>query len=326
MRSYVTILFGLLTALAASPASGPSDAWSQVSSTVVKRAGPRSVVRVASDGSVADTLYTSEAVSVSYLTVSPSGRFLGLLETTDLTSRSHRLVVLDASGDVRHVVPHDAQRYVWCCGGEQLAVITGQYREDPLGYTPTGAYLIDVLTGIERRLEVPEGVYEVTWAPFDGALYFKTFPPVSKVIRYDPGTGTSRSTDYLDFAFSASGAYYLQYIGDPALGRHGWHIYERATGREVPLPDASLGAIEGWVFDEGDYLKLKRVRYPVRQGMIRGPEVIDGYTIYDVARGTVAARIQDSICTDVVAPAGILVLAGDGVLKLVRGPSEIARE
>jgi hypothetical protein len=159
-------------------------------------------------------------------------------------------------------------------------------------------------------------------------LYFKTTRgyPGSSIVRYDPRTGQSRATDYRDLRFSPSGAFYLHQFPDVELGPPGWHIFERETGREVARPDTSLGGIEGWVFGEGDYLQLKRVRFPQRRGMLAGPEVIDGYTIYDVARGAVVASIQDSIRTDVIAPAGVLVLPGNGALRLVRRPGDIARD
>jgi hypothetical protein len=292
---------------------------------MVKRVGLRAVVRVSPDGATTDTLFRTAGTDVFGLTVAPSGRFVGALEGVDRSSRMNRLVVVDLAGNVVRAVSRDVRAYVWCCETDQIAAITGTY-EEARGFTPTGAFLIDVVAGTEQRLQLP-GPYEVTWAGFDSALYFKIPAPAGSrnVVRYDPGTGESRMTDYRDLRFSPSGAFYLHYFADVTLGPPGPHIFERVTGHEMPRPDPSLGAIEGWVFDQGDYLRLKRAHYPSRQGMLRGPEVIDGYTIYDVRRGKVAARIQDSIRTDVVVPSGALVLPADGALRLMRGPGDIRR-
>jgi hypothetical protein len=226
---------------------------------------------------------------------------------------------------VVRVVNRNVRTYAWCCGGDRLVAVTGTH-EEARGISPTGVYLIDIDANSEQRIDVPTA-YEVVWASFDQALYFKIPAPLGSgnVVRYDPATRESKITDYRDLRFSPSGMFYLHHYPDVTLGPPGPHICERETGREIPLPDSSLGAIEGWVFSEGDYLQLKRARYPSRQGMIRGPEVIDGYTIYNVRLAAVAARIQDSIRTDLVAPAGALVLPTNGTLRLIRAPEEIRR-
>ena len=122
-------LFAIYAGQLVEQAARSDLALSQAPITMVKRVGRVEVARVAPDGSVADTIYRSEAVSVNYLTVSPSRRFLGLLETIELTNLSHRLVVLDAAGNVASVVERDLQRYVWCCGENRIALITGSYVE-----------------------------------------------------------------------------------------------------------------------------------------------------------------------------------------------------
>jgi hypothetical protein len=221
-------------------------------------------------------------------------------------------------------INRDVRTYVWCCG-DRIAAVTGAYEEDR-GFTPTGAYLIDVDENSEQRIDIP-APYEVVWASFDQALYFKVPAPLGSrnVLRYDPQTGESKLTGYLDLRFSPSGRFYLHYYPDVTLGPPGPHIFDRETGLEVPLPDPSLGGIEGWVFSEGDYLQLKRARYPYRQGMLRGPEVVEGYTIFDVRRGEVAAQIRDSIRTDLVVAEGALVMPANGAIRLVRAPGEIRR-
>ena len=292
---------------------------------MVKRVGLTAIVRVFPSGRETDTLYRSGAIDVSQLKIAPTGRFLSALEGVDETNWTHRLVILDATGNVVRVVDKDVRVYEWCCRSNRIAAITGIYQEAE-GFVPTGTYLIDIDANTEERLDIPKA-YEVTWADFDQSLYFKVAAPLGtrNIVRYDPQTRRSTLTDYRDLRFSPSGEFYLHYFEDVTLGPPGPHIFERGTGREVRLPDPSLGGIEGWIFDEGAYLRLKRSRYPQRHGMLLGPEVIDGYTVYDVARQVVAARIEDSIRTDVVAPRGVLVLREHGVVKPVRSPGEIPR-
>lgn len=326
-----TVIVSVLLALAPFHQAPRSDSGStqQMPNAVFKRVGMTDLARVGQDGRTSEMVYHSDGVSISNLAVAADGRFVALVETTDLNSLSKRLVVLDPTSKVARVVQLNVQTYVWCCGENRVAVITGTYREgnDLGGFRPTGAFLIDVQSGTQSRLDVPGDVHDVRWASFDGALYFRTGGQSgSNIVRYDPLTGASRVTGYRDLRFSPSGTFYLHYVGDPALGRHGWHIFERVTGREVPLPDPSLGTIEDWVFGEGDYLRLKRVTAPAQPSMIRGREQIEGYTIFDVVRGTAAAQIQDTVRTDVVTPPGTLALARGGALDLVRSLSEVVRK
>jgi hypothetical protein len=293
--------------------------------TMVRRVGLTRIVGVAPDGRATDTLYRSSAVHVFDLAVSPSGKYLAALEGMDSGGVTNRLVVLDPSASRVQVVNRDVRTYVWCCGGLRIAMLAGTWAEAG-GFVPTGAYLYDPAIGSEVRLDVPD-VVAVTWAAFDQALYFRVAgkgQPYT-IIRYDPRTAGWEPTTYRDLRFSPSGRYYLHYYPDPSLGAPGPHVFERETGSEVPLPDPALGAVEDWVFGEGDLLRLKRARYPQRRGMLRGPEVIEGYTIYDVARRAVAATIRDSIAADVVATPGTLVLASGGVLKLARRLDDVAR-
>lgn len=323
MRPHSVVRAILIASLHAQALGSCAAAQSRLPTVMIKRIGLTTIVRVAPDGNVIDTLYRSSGIDVFDLTIAPTGRFIGVLERTARSSRTNRMLILSSSGSVVRVVNRDVRTYVWCCGGDRVAVVTGTY-EEARGFSPTGAYLIDLDANRERRIEIPTP-YEVMWASFDQALYFKVPAPAGSknVLRYDPRIGESRLTEYRDLRFSPSGTFYLHYYPDVTLGPPGPHIFERETGREVALPDPALGAIEGWVFDVGDYLQLKRARYPQRRGMIRGPEVIDGYTIYDVRRHSVAARIQDSIRTDIVAPAGALVLPAGGALRLIRRLEEI---
>ncbi|HEX9727411.1 MAG TPA: hypothetical protein VGA37_02765 [Gemmatimonadales bacterium] len=300
----------------------------QVHGLLVRRADLTTVVRLAPNGAVTDTIYRSSALHVFDLTVAPSGRFVAMLEGGGRAGTSNRLIVADGVGNTIHVVERDVRRHVWCCDGSQVAFITGSFAEGgDLGFTPTGAYLIDIERGTEERLDVPSDVYELAWVAFDTALYFKTSRgyPGSSIVRYHPNSRKSVVTAYLDLRFSPSGTFYLHQFPDAQFGSPGWRIFERATGRQVARPDTSLGGIEGWVFGEGDYLRLKRVRFPMRDGMRRGPEEIVGYTIYDVAAGGAVVQIRDSVRADIVSQLGALVLARDGRLELVRSVREIVR-
>jgi hypothetical protein len=324
-RTVLTITIPLLLAGHAAPhleVPPPQDG-----PTLVRRAGLTRIVRVSPDGRAADTIYTSTAVDVHDLTVAPSGRFVAALETADQNTWVNRLVIISAEAGQPRVISRDVRKYVWCCGGQWIAAVTGTYVADAGFFQATGAYLVHAERSTERRLDIPDPI-DVTWAAFDSALYF-TVPAASgppSVMRFDPETGESRLTEYRSIRFSPSGAYYLHRFVDFEQGPPGWHIFERETGREVARPDTSLGGIDGWVFGEGDYLKLKRVTFPYRRGMLAGPETVEGYTIYDVAGQAVVGTVQDSIRADVIAPYGVLVLPGNGALRLARRPSELPRD
>src|SRR5439155_26637581 len=153
-------------------------------------------------------------------------------------------------------------------------------------------------TGSAEALPLPRAAYDVRWAAFDTSNYALTLSArgSGKVWRYSVPTRQASPTPFEGIAFSPSGRYYLYYSASEGR-RLGWHIVERASGRELPVPDGSLGAIVGWAFGTGDRLLLAHGRpvgpCPGQKGQPRACtiEVVE-HPIYDVRSARVVKRIE----------------------------------
>ncbi|MGH7427383.1 MAG: hypothetical protein ACREJ4_03335, partial [Candidatus Methylomirabilaceae bacterium] len=239
---------------------------------------------------------------------------------------SNELHILALDGSVVAVIQKDVQAYTWCCDGEQLAYIVGPYREGTPEFTPKGVYLYDLNSRRETELPVPHSVYRIQWAPFDSSLYFVRVAPGrdGKVLRYHLPTSRTSPSRYRDIVFSPSGKHYLFYSADDEERGPAWHLIERESGREFPIPDTSMGAVSGWAFGMGDRLLLARVR-PVttcpsgkRQELRECDAETIGYSIYEVLRSAVVLRIDGRIVREAAASDQSLVVTRGGRLEMVR--------
>ena len=270
------------------------------------------------------------------LSVAPTGELLAVIETDrghvaggeyDRLPRN-RLVILSPDGAVVHVIDRDIRRFTWCCGDGGLAYVVGPYREGGLQFVPEGVYLFDVGTRSEKALPLPRSSYDVRWAAFDTSIYALKLSSKDsgKVWRYSVSTGQASPTPFEGIAFSPSGRYYLYYTASEGR-RLGWHIVERASGRELPVPDASLGAIIGWAFGTGDRLLLARGR-PVgpcqgQKGLPRACTIeIVEHPIYDVRSARVVRRIEGRTIPESAASNNALPIRRAGKFELVtdQGP------
>lgn len=134
---------------------------------------------------------------------------------------------------VRAVQDVPVGTYAWCCGPGIVAVISGEPTEDGhIGFKPDSVRLIDITTGVARRLDGIEGLpYQIQWSAVDSALYIKTLPTggKSRVYRYDARTGSVALTSRKGVFFSPDGRYYYDWF-TPGLG---FHLYRAVDDAEV---------------------------------------------------------------------------------------------
>lgn len=296
-------------------------------------------------------VYRSEMSSTTGLSLSADGRYIALIETTEgrvvdgeyAVLPKNRLIILDPSGNLIHMIDRDVRRYVFCCGSSSVAFIEGPYREGGAGYRSTGTFLRNFITGEETEIRLPQlaedrylGIYDLNFAAFDGALYLKTRCPVagSTIFRFVPGSEAPEPSQYNGFHFSPSGRFYVAF-GWPGGANFGPRIFDRQSGVQVGLPDETLGnlratnALEGgpaiWAFGSGDLLMLERSRLvrfdngepTVGRQIVRARRVTDGYTVYSLPDRRVVMRIDGRMERNVAARRGVLPIFHTGGLRLI---------
>jgi len=125
---------------------------------------------------------------------------------------------------------------------------------------------------------------------------------------------------------SPSGRYYLHYNLRNERERVGWHLIDRVSKRELPLPDTALGAVEGWAFDRGDYLILARGKHEgpptqqrIPQAVAADVEIVE-QVVYDVYSRRVAARVSGRVVPRSAAAGGSILVERSGTLQLIAPP------
>lgn len=224
-------------------------------------------------------VYTSDGY-VRSLSVSPDGKYLSFIETTQgPNGRERSFVVMRPSGLlVRRMPLNDIQRYVWCCGEGNIAVVTGPDYEGGIGFLPQHARLIDVETGAERKLLSIRQPFQLHWAAFDSSLYIKSFypqPDGPAVYRYDATTRELSATSRKGVFFSPDGQYYF----DPSVEGSQFRLY-RATGDseiteglELPPQQVRWGPEGGWMPGGGHFLVFLERKPPLpSKALQRGEE------------------------------------------------------
>lgn len=297
---------------------------------IVRQVGRGELVRIdPATGASASLFRTSQLISLTPQ-VSPDDQLVAVIVSGDAPGNRNALHVIRGNGKPLRVFDLNVRDVAWCGTSGLMAVITGSYVESSdVGFRPDSVLLVDVSSGTVRPVESVQRAWQVRWAQFDSAVYLRIAGRAAgrNVVRLDPKTGSVTPTDYLDLRFSPSGRYYLYYNMSDETSRVGWHIIERVSGREVPLPAAGLGAIQGWLFDQGDYLGLAILapRQAPQRGMaVRPKAVLREFVVYDVQRASVVSRLSaDSLVSDAITARAFPVIhgvtAGAGV-RMLRAP------
>ncbi len=265
---------------------------------------------------------TAVAVLRSTRGVVADGRFARLPRNS--------LVVLDTTGRAVDVIEHDVRRFVWCGDDQRLAYIAGRYHEGEPGFRPESVVIRDIRANADRVINLPIRAVELWWAAFDSSVYFGANAPGDSldVWRYHLPTNGLTQMPYRGLRFSPSGAYYLTHSSGRNT-RPGWHLFERASGREVAIPDTSLGEIQEWAFGQGDQLLLVHRTIERRPWSGRGnrPRAVIGrvtssqYVVFDVPSRWVVKRGSGTIERGVSASAGIVPVVQNGRVDAVRRPT-----
>jgi hypothetical protein len=215
-------------------------------------------------------IYRSEGDIFGHVVLSPSGPYVAFIEVVGPGGgRTQRLVVLEVStGTIRRYgessiyALRGIREYLWCCGPDTLAIITGQLSDE--GGTgksttlPHGLSLVDVRTGGAMPIKGLRFPLQIHWAAFDSSLYIKDSPDaapgargptVYPVYRYDVLTRALSRTAHRGIFFSPDGKYYFDTGFAEASGS--FALYQTATDRDVTaqlaVPRHHLGPEGGWM-------------------------------------------------------------------------------
>lgn len=235
------------------------------------RVGPRN--RVVARDPVTGTdreVYRSEGHIPYEVTLSADGRYLAFIEVVSQTGAgSRRLTVIDRAGQIVSLLgtsavyaPRVVREYVWCCGPDTLAIITGGLGDEggsgESTTLPYGLSLVDVRTSLASPIEGLRFPLQVSWAPFDSSLYIKDSPQITPgargpltfpVYRYHVPTRTLSATSRRGVFFSPDGKYYFDTgIGE---GSRRLTLYRAVDDEDITpqlaLPQQHLGPEGGWV-------------------------------------------------------------------------------
>jgi len=215
-------------------------------------------------------IYRSEGDIFDHVALSPGGRYVAFREVVGPGgARKQRLVVVELSsrevrryGESSIYAVRGIREYVWCCGPNTLAIVTGQLSDE--GGTgksttlPHGLSLVDVRTGGAMPIKGLRFPLQMHWAAFDGSLYIKDSPDavpgargptVYPVYRYHVPTRVLSRTTRRGIFFSPDGKYYFDSGVSEAWG--GFQLYRTTDDQDVTARLAvarhHLGPEGGWM-------------------------------------------------------------------------------
>ncbi|HMG17750.1 MAG TPA: hypothetical protein VK573_03410 [Gemmatimonadales bacterium] len=230
----------------------------------------RVVARELSTG-VDREIYRSEGDILDHVALSPGGRYVAFVEVVGPGgARKQRLVVVELSnrairryGESSIYAARGIRMYVWCCGPDLVAVITGGLAQGdpPAGESttlPHGLSLMDVRTGVATPIEGLRFPLQIHWAGFDSSLYIKDSPDaapgargptVYPIYRYHVPTRALSRTMRRGIFFSPDGKYYFDTGVAEGWGR--FQLYRTAGDQDVTARLAvarhHLGPEGGWM-------------------------------------------------------------------------------
>ena len=221
------------------------------------------------------TFYDSRRDAVEDVQVAAGNAYVLLLERTAGVAKGEeysvtptsRLVVLDASGRVRHTVDR-VWHYVLSPDGLRAAILLGEHYEGGVGFAPESVAILDLETGARTPVPADPPPYELSWLATgeEEAIYMRVALPGSPIatLRYDLKTRRTSHGDRLAFHFSPDGRFYMvppHEAVEAGLCEPGERtdscvrVVERETGRRVAgFESPRLGTLVGWAYDTGHSL------------------------------------------------------------------------
>lgn len=122
------------------------------------------------------------------------------------------LVLIDDAGSVVDRVAN-VRKYNWSPNSQQIAFITGMYKEDGhTGFDTGGTWIYNLATG--EIVPIYEQGIDVEWVDWDGNIYILDEPQVDgstgqRVLKYNPENSELSATSHQGINFSPDGSLYF---------------------------------------------------------------------------------------------------------------------
>lgn len=215
-------------------------------------------------------IYRSEGDIFGHVALSPGGPYAAFIEVVGPGgARKQRVVVVEVStgmmrrhGESSIYAARGIREYVWCCGPDTMAIITGGLADEVFSgestTLPHGLSLLDVRTGAVVPIEGVVVPQQIHWAAFDSSLYIKGTPqvapgtrgPVARPIyRYHVPSGRLSLTTHRGVFFSPDGKYYFDTGVYEASGS--FQLFRSADNQDVT---ARLAVARHHLSPEGGWL------------------------------------------------------------------------
>jgi hypothetical protein len=218
-------------------------------------------------------LYQSTRDTVQDVSVSADDRYVAVIETKDGVLNAdgdyaqppqNQLVILNGQGQRVLLIEEDVQVYKFSPDGRKLAYVVGTYYEGGVGFTPEGAWVVDLDAPNKPRVQVPdlEHPFDVDWlsGALEPVLYVRTLPGAQakrpdRLMRYLPDQRRTEAADDPDaFHFSPDGAFYLRQGGRQLEAglctarreSECTEVVERTTKRVISV--GLSGRVRGWAY------------------------------------------------------------------------------
>lgn len=221
----------------------------------------------------ADFIYDSDAK------LSPTHDYIAVIVTKQgvVQPRGHEyavlpennLIIVDVSGNIICSTGDNARVVSWSPDGTKLAYITGLFREEGIGFKPTGVYVIGIpdCTKVKVVRDYPrmsedgyDGCgYDLNWALHDSVLYIQESSHWGGNYSYNPKTGKTQQVDYKGIYFSPDGRYYFSL--DPEVLQV--DLYVAATNEDITsrVRQRIKEIPAGWVPDRPHHLLSTLIEY-----------------------------------------------------------------
>jgi dipeptidyl aminopeptidase/acylaminoacyl peptidase len=147
-----------------------------------------------------------------YIAVSPDKKFISatLAKKNRNNLNDYHLIILDKYGKEWLRINKNVQRYEWSPDGAYLMFITGEDREEGIGFLPDGLYILNVSTKEIQEISF-EGFhpYRLHWLQTDdensGYMRAISSDPELKIVKYNINKRRFEKTEAKGIHFSPDG-------------------------------------------------------------------------------------------------------------------------
>lgn len=313
------------------------DILCQNNPVIVKIENNKNVVRFQLSAKSRNVIYQTNKLIIRDLTVSPTGKFLAFIETTEGTISGYEyktlpkneMLILDPSGNVAFKFKEDVRKYAWSPDGNKIAYITGAFREEGIGFSPEAAYYFDLDTKSKIKVDGLKYPYDINWNVSPDFFCIKLLQPIdnNRIFKFDVDKLTLSPTPFHDLHFSPDGKFYY-HLWDTIDAQ--FRIFIASSNQELPREIYSgLGSPLGWAFNTGHLFLFVKKNEQVTLAPSKGPIAVVKerklksikYSIFDVEQKTVVKELENVKIGEWISQNSYLPYVKDGKIMVMDKPA-----